>query len=596
MTAVSVPRLPSWRRPTRIASTIFAAKVAMLRTQRAAQNIVSGPPLLGKADTSGLSYVIAESRTPLWSDETAAERTFQLGKNQNLRVACRALDGLSIPTGKVFSLWRHLGPPIAARGYVSGRMLKQGCIVPSVGGGLCQLSNALYDVALQAGCRIVERHSHSRVVPGSAAAAGRDATVAWNYVDLRFAPNQDLYLSARLDRNSLTVRLLARVNSATRPTLPAEPSPGPASDSSAVRSCVSCDETDCFLHKHGESAGSELTGRHVFLVDEAWPEFQDHVNATRQPGDWLGLPLDGVGLRLARYAWRVDGFGRTVSAPIATLRRALALRSAGLQGATRRGVDLAGTRRIAASLARLLTSDVTAVTIAQSYLPFLWRSGDLGGRQVSVLMTRLPMMVLQARLDAAAEAHPERATLTDFRAPARLAEAEAEALAEAAYIITPHAEIAALFGDRTVRVPWRVPSVPPLAPVAGSRIAFLGPTVARKGAHVVRDAAMALGLEVMPLGAELEGPDFWHGVRTVTVGNWDRVAAVVQPALVEDQPRRLLTALAGGIPVIATPACGLDSQQGLVLISADNPTALIEALTVCLRNQERSASASSGWC
>lgn len=73
------------------------------------------------------------------------------------------------------------------------------------------------------------------------------------------------------------------------------------------------------------------------------------------------------------------------------------------------------------------------------------------------------------------------------------------------------------------------------------------------------------------LGAELEGPGFWDGVRTCRpdppVGPFSRcrdVIAVVQPALVEQQPRRLLAALAAGVPVLAMPICGLD---GLGVIS-----------------------------
>jgi hypothetical protein len=565
-----------------MSSFVFAAKATVLRAKRAAENVVAGPTRLSKVDGAGFSHVIAESRTSLWADESLSERGFQFGKNQNLRVACRALDGLIIPSGAVFSLWRHLGPPIAARGYSPGRMLKQGCMVPSVGGGLCQLSNALFDIALQADCQIVERHSHSRIVPGSAAAYGRDATVAWNYVDLRFAPGQTVRLSTRLNRDSLIVRLFARAEIAAPPALSAEPGSHLAFEPDVAGSCDSCSVTNCFLHEHGKRAPRLSAGRRIFLVDEAWPEFQLHISGARRPEDQLGLPLNGVRLGLDRYAWRTDGFDRTATASFAALRRTLALRSAGLQGAARRDADLAGSRHIATSLARLLAPDVAAVTIAQSYLPFLWRDGLLGGREISVLMTRLPMTVLHARLDAAAAEHPERATLADFRAPAWLAEAEAEALAGADHVITPHAEIADLFGERAIHLPWHVPPVPPRTSVAGRRIVFPGPTVARKGAHVVRDAAIALGLEVIHLGAELEGPDFWRGVRTATAGDWAGVGAVVQPALVEDQPRRLLTALAAGIPVIATAACGLCPQPGLVLIPPDNPAALIAALNVLL--------------
>jgi hypothetical protein len=188
------------------------------------------------------------------------------------------------------------------------------------------------------------------------------------------------------------------------------------------------------------------------------------------------------------------------------------------------------------------------------------------------------MTALQDRLDTAAIQHPRYPTLSDFRAPAWLVRAEAEALADAAYIVTPHAQIAALFGARAIRLPWSTTAGEPRRSGPIRRIAFPGPTVARKGAHAVRDAAIALDLEVMPLGAELEGPEFWGCARLLAPGDWTEVDAFVQPALVEDQPRRLLVALAAGIPVFASEACGLDPQPGLVLVPPGDADALIAAL------------------
>jgi hypothetical protein len=554
---------------------VFAAKAVAFRARRLMADLRAPPPRLstGGAD---LVRTAGASRSALWSDETIAERTLQLGKVQNLRVAARALDELFIPAGAVFSFWRHLGLPSAARGYASGRMLQQGCMVASTGGGLCQLSNALYEVALQAGCRIVERHSHSRIVPGSLAAAGRDATVAWNYVDLRFTAERDLRLSVRLDRDTLTVRLLGADEAVTG--APAATAMG--APLILARSCASCGETECFMH---EGVGPAVdVARRAFLVDEAWPEFKKYVQETGGPTDRLGLPLDGAALGLARYAWPTNGFAGVSSAPVEALRRSLALRRAGGQGAARRNAELEAARRIAGRLSKMLSPEIVSVTVAQSYLPFLWRDGVLGGREVTVLMTRLPMTVLQARLDAAAAAEPLQATLADFRAPAWLAAAEAEALADAVGIVTPHAEIAALFGARALRLPWHAEPRRARDPRPVRRIAFPGPTVARKGAYALREAAMALDLEVMPLGAELEGDGFWAGVRIAPVGDWTTVDAVVQPAVVEDQPRRLLAALAAGVPVIATAACGLDPQPGLVLLPQGNAEALIAALSVMM--------------
>ena len=482
-----------------------------------------------------------------------------------------------IPAGAAFSFWRQVGPPLAARGFVPGRMLKQGCLMPVVGGGLCQLSNALYQAALGAGCEITERHAHSRIIPGSHAAAGRDATVAWNYVDLRFAPTRTLRLTARLDEDRLCVKLTGEPAADRIRALKTLAPIASARASIAARSCGSCGETDCFMHRREAGRSPVVQERAAFLVDQAWPEFRDHVASERRPVDWLGSPYGANAGQVERYSWSADGFERTFGAPVQALSRSLAVRRAA-EGAARRRVELASGQAIAERLARRLTQDVTAVTVAQSYLPFLWLGGHLGGRRVSVLMTRLPSALLQQRLGAAFAEHPDRRTLADFRAPDWLVEAETEALASAARIVTPHAEIAALFGPRAVHLPWRAPALRPPVRRPVRRIAFPGPTAARKGAYAVREAARALDLEVMPLGAELEGDGFWDGVRTLAPGDWAGVDAFVQPALAEEQPRRLLAALAAGIPVFASAACGLAPCPGLTLVRADDPADLIAAL------------------
>ena len=53
---------------------------------------------------------------------------------------------------------------------------------------------------------------------------------------------------------------------------------------------------------------------------------------------------------------------------------------------------------------------------------------------------------------------------------------------------------------------------------------------------------------------------------------------VVQPSVIEEQPRSLLAALAAGIPVIATPACGILPKLGITLIPENDPEALVEAI------------------
>jgi glycosyltransferase involved in cell wall biosynthesis len=61
---------------------------------------------------------------------------------------------------------------------------------------------------------------------------------------------------------------------------------------------------------------------------------------------------------------------------------------------------------------------------------------------------------------------------------------------------------------------------------------------------------------------------------------------VVLPAWVEHQPRRLLRALAAGVPVIATPACGLPAQPGLTLVPCGEVVALRNAIAEVMTKAE----------
>jgi len=588
----SQEELAGWSRPTRFSGLVFQLKAAGLQIRRGWRDRASLSPRLMPAERSAFSILLSESRSPLWSDEREAELAYQRGKVQNLRRASRDLDCVVLPAGSVFSFWRQIGRASRRRGYVAGRMLQQGCLVPAIGGGLCQLSNALYEAALMAGCEIVERHGHSRIVPGSLAAEGRDATVAWNYIDLRFRCSRPVLIEARLGRDELVLRFLGSQGAAPPARAIAPPIAPPAAarptgvSLPVARSCATCADTAC--HRHEIAPAIISRGRTAYLLDENWPEFRDYAGRAHRREDVLGIPLDGARWHLARYRWDTSGFARIGTAPLHTLARAFKSRRLQHHGPARLMAQLADAQALAHRLSCLLAADVSDACVAQSLLPHLWRQGDLGGRGFRVLMTRLPMAELQRRLDAAAAAHPERTNLADFRAPAWLVEAEAEALEAAEVIITPHDSIARLFPCKALRLDWHMPATPLASSSAvrspkPRRVVFPGPTIARKGAYELREAARELDLEVMPLGRALEGADFWQGLRLAARAEgstaWlDQAAAIVQPAFVEDQPRPLLRALATGVPVVATPACGIAPRPGLTLVPAGDAAALARAL------------------
>src|SRR5437870_4810704 len=95
--------------PNRFSSAVFQAKVAVLQAQRALINLRAKVRACPHGDGAGFAVVVAESRTKLWSDERKAERTFQLGKVQNLRRAVAALDRIMIAPGATFSFWAQVG-------------------------------------------------------------------------------------------------------------------------------------------------------------------------------------------------------------------------------------------------------------------------------------------------------------------------------------------------------------------------------------------------------------------------------------------------------------------------------------------------------
>jgi vancomycin resistance protein YoaR len=151
--------------------------------------------------------LLAVDEHRLYTSKDSRERDLELGKVQNLRVAAAAIDGILLDPGEIFSFWLAAGRPHRRRGYVTGRELRGGCMIPSRGGGICQLTNALSRVAHAADLEIVERHSHTVHPPGFFIDDVTDATVFWNYVDLRFRSPTRLRIGARLTQDSLVVRM-----------------------------------------------------------------------------------------------------------------------------------------------------------------------------------------------------------------------------------------------------------------------------------------------------------------------------------------------------------------------------------------------------
>lgn len=122
------------------------------------------------------------------------EMYLQHNKVTNLKIAISHLDKVVIKPGQTFSIWRLVGRPTKSKGYLDGMTLHNGKISKDTGGGLCQLGNLLYWMALHTPLTIKERWRHSydvfpdinRTIPFACG-----ATLAYNYIDLQIVNTTD---------------------------------------------------------------------------------------------------------------------------------------------------------------------------------------------------------------------------------------------------------------------------------------------------------------------------------------------------------------------------------------------------------------------
>ena len=194
---------------TALANGSFWIKSRLLMAQRFARNVVAGESFhrYRRTPLSADALPLAHDEHRLYSATDPRERELEMGKVQNLRIAARAIDGVVLQAGETFSYWNAAGRATRRRGYVVGRELRQGCMIPTIGGGICQLTNALSRIAHKAGMEIVERHSHSVHPPGFFIDGTTDATVFWNYIDFRFRATKPVRIGAELTETTLVVRL-----------------------------------------------------------------------------------------------------------------------------------------------------------------------------------------------------------------------------------------------------------------------------------------------------------------------------------------------------------------------------------------------------
>ena len=140
--------------------------------------------------------------------------TYFDGKNEarshNIRLAASLINGTVLQNGDIFSFNEVVGQRTLERGFERAAIIENGEFVEGVGGGVCQVSTTLYNVALLSGCQIVEYHPHSLAV--NYVPPSRDAMVSGTFFDLKFknVTKSTVYIKAVTGENFVSFKIYGR--------------------------------------------------------------------------------------------------------------------------------------------------------------------------------------------------------------------------------------------------------------------------------------------------------------------------------------------------------------------------------------------------
>lgn len=105
-------------------------------------------------------------------------------RNVNIGRAAELVDGTLLMPGEVFSLNETVGERTAENGFTEGYIISDGIFRTELGGGVSQMATTTFNAMFFAGLEDVEHKPHSVYIDRYP--EGREATVAWPTVDLRF--------------------------------------------------------------------------------------------------------------------------------------------------------------------------------------------------------------------------------------------------------------------------------------------------------------------------------------------------------------------------------------------------------------------------
>lgn len=128
----------------------------------------------------------------------------------NVKLAAEKINGVILNPDEEFRYLAHIEPITTANGYTVANVYSNGKVEQDVGGGVCQVSSALYSAVLYADLEVTRRYNHSLVV--HYVPLGQDATVSSGELDFRFRnnTNEPIKIKTTFTYSGITVSILGK--------------------------------------------------------------------------------------------------------------------------------------------------------------------------------------------------------------------------------------------------------------------------------------------------------------------------------------------------------------------------------------------------
>lgn len=136
-------------------------------------------------------------------------------RNVNLVLAAKAVHGKVLMPGEMYSFNKEAGERTLEKGYRYAGVVVGDRLVQGIAGGICQVTTTLFNAAALAGLDFPEVHTHG--IPVDYVPPGRDAAVAWDYLDLKIMNNLEgpVVFGAWVENGKVLVRVFGNPQNRT---------------------------------------------------------------------------------------------------------------------------------------------------------------------------------------------------------------------------------------------------------------------------------------------------------------------------------------------------------------------------------------------